>query len=60
MIRAVARCGFFDLLKSLRFLIGLVVTVALTAISTAISVSDYAQRLQDYSAARAIARSDVR
>ncbi len=52
MIRTVARREFFDLLKSLRFLIGLLVTVALTAISTVISVSDYAQRLQDYSAAR--------
>ncbi len=59
MIQTVARREFLDLLKSLRFLIGLVVTVALTAISTAISVSDYAQRLQDYSAARQEIKGDA-
>lgn len=58
MIWTVARREFFDLLKSLRFLIGLLVTVALSAITTAISVSDYAQRLQDYSAARQDIKGD--
>ena len=58
MIQTVARREFFDLLKSLRFLIGLVVTVGLTAISTGLSTGDYAQRLQDYSAARQEIKGD--
>ncbi len=59
MFRVIARREFLDSLKSLRFLIGLVVTVALTGISTWISVSDYAQRQQEYSAARQEFAGDI-
>ncbi len=55
----VAKREFLDSLKSLRFFIGLVVTVALTGISTAINGTDYAQRLQDYSAARQEIKGDI-
>jgi ABC-type transport system involved in multi-copper enzyme maturation permease subunit len=58
MIWTIATREFLDYLKSLRFLIGLLVTVALVGITTAINVSDYRQRLQDYSAARQDIKGD--
>jgi ABC-type transport system involved in multi-copper enzyme maturation permease subunit len=52
MIWTIARREFLEYLKSLRFLTGFLVTIALVALSTVINVSDYAERLSDYSTAR--------
>ena len=52
MIWTIARREFLEYLKSLRFLIGFLVTIALVALSTVINVSDYRERVSDYSTAK--------
>lgn len=52
MIWTIAQREFLEYLKSLRFLTGFLVTIALVALSTVINVSDYTERLSDYSTAR--------
>lgn len=52
MIWTIAKHEFLEYIKSLRFLIGFMVTIALVALSTVINVNDYRERLSDYSTAR--------
>ena len=51
MIWTIARREFLEYLKSMRFLMGFLVTIALVALSTVINVNDYRERLSDYSTA---------
>ncbi len=58
MIWTIARREFQDHLKSLRFLIGFIVTISLVTISTYINASDYQQRHQDFVSANEEMKSD--
>ena len=52
MIGTIAKKEFLDFLKSAKFLVGLVVTLVITVVATAINIQDFKTRQQDYAAAR--------
>jgi ABC-type transport system involved in multi-copper enzyme maturation permease subunit len=52
MLRTIIRREIQEYLKSAKFLIGFLITVALIIISTLINLSDFKQRQADYQAAR--------
>jgi ABC-type transport system involved in multi-copper enzyme maturation permease subunit len=58
MIWTIARRELFEYVKSLRFLIGFLITIALMTISTIINLNDFKQRQQDYDSAREEMKGD--
>jgi len=58
MIGTIAKREFLEYMKSMKFLIGFLVTLALITISTIINVNDYKQRQQDYISAQEEMKGD--
>ena len=58
MIWTIARREFLEYMKSMKFLIGFLITLALVVISTVINVADLRQRQQDYIAAQEEMKGD--
>ncbi|MGA2624171.1 MAG: ABC transporter permease subunit [Bacteroidota bacterium] len=59
MIWTIAKREFLEYIKSMKFLIGFLTTLALIIISTFINAGDYSQRKQDYISAQEEMKSDV-
>jgi ABC-type transport system involved in multi-copper enzyme maturation permease subunit len=59
MIWTIARREFLEYMKSMKFLIGFLITLALVVISTVINVADFRQRQQDYIAAQEEMKGDA-
>jgi len=59
MLRTIIKREIQEYLKSLKFLIGLLITVVLVTVSTFISLNEYRQRHADYLAACEETKNDI-